>query len=427
MVGFSESRDKHRVTQFRQTKTPLRRRVLTAMAVLLRGLLLLLIPLALADTELPCEGYEVVEGFVLKDLELPSQIGVKVLENDRDVVDEQACWARCCNTDGCDMAVMSAGTCNLVRCVLKGFDVCELTAQEGTRTYRKVNAGVPPVQEDFCLAEKETGPCRAFFIRWWYNAQTETCQNFTYGGCPVNLNNHVGEEECMAKCQGVKAVKSRDPEAPSKRMVSASSSSEYCSGPSVTGNCRAAFPRWYFDEESMSCKRFIYGGCGASMNNHMSEQDCVDKCVASKPEPEKVHAPKKGNFKEYCAAPAYVGPCRAAFQRWYYEPSSSSCQKFVYGGCKSNSNNYLSETDCIKMCSGRTEDDDDFADHSVLHRSVTAVVLPILLALLAATLLAVMILFFVKVTRKNQETAGFRAMWNPIDDKECLMNNAYTL
>lgn len=147
MVGFSESRDKHRVTQFRQTETPLRRRVRTAMAVLLRGLLLLLIPLALADTELPCEGYEVVEGFVLKDLELPSQIGVKVLENDRDVVDEQACWARCCNTDGCDMAVMSAGTCNLVRCVLKGFDVCELTAQEGARTYRKVNAGVPPVQE----------------------------------------------------------------------------------------------------------------------------------------------------------------------------------------------------------------------------------------------------------------------------------------
>lgn len=62
-----------------------------------------------------------------------------------------------------------------------------------------------------------------------------------------------------------------------------------------------------------------------------------------------------------------------------------------------------------------------------MYISSPAVVLPILLALLAATLLAVMILFFVKVTRKNQETAGFRAMWNPIDDKECLMNNAYTL
>ncbi|XP_075692172.1 kunitz-type protease inhibitor 2 [Rhinoderma darwinii] len=390
-------------------------------------ILLLLIPLALADPEqLPCEGYEVVEGFGLESLELPSQIGVKVLENSEDVADEQSCWDRCCNTDTCDLAVMSAGKCYLVRCTLKGFDMCELTKQEGTRTYKKLNAGEQPTQDDFCLEEKETGPCRAFFIRWWYDPDTEICRNFTYGGCPVNLNNHVGEEECMTKCQGVKAVKSRDTEAPSKRMVSASSFSEYCSGPAVTGNCRAAFRRWYFDAESMSCQLFTYGGCGGSKNNHLSEQVCVDNCVASKPEPEKVHAPKK-NFKEYCAAPASTGSCRAAFQRWFYDTSSSRCKKFVYGGCQANRNNYLSETDCMNTCSGRTEDDNDLTDHSVLHHSVTAVALPILLALLAATLIGVMILFFVKVTRKNQENAGFRAMWNPIDDKECLMNSAYVL
>ncbi|XP_056394412.1 kunitz-type protease inhibitor 2 [Hyla sarda] len=400
------------------------------MAAWFSGLFLLLIPLALADIEPPCEGYEVVEGFVLEDMELPSQIGVKVLEVSEDVEDEQACWSRCCNTDTCDLAVMTAGKCHLVKCTLNSFNLCVLTEQEGARTYRKLNAGAAPAQEDFCLEGKETGPCRAFFTRWWYDVETETCKNFTYGGCPVNLNNHVGEEECMSKCQGVKAVNKNhvEPDAPSKRTLSDSPGPEYCSGPPQTGYCKAAFRRWYFDSESMSCKLFIYGGCGANKNNHMSEQDCVDKCVVTqKPEPAKVHNPKKGSFKEYCAAPSYTGPCRAAFTRWFYDPSSSSCKTFTYGGCKANSNNYLSETDCVNMCSGRTEDDDDFADHSVLHRSVTAVVLPVLLALLAATLMGVMILFFVKVTRKNQETTGFRAMWNPIDDKECLMNNAYTL
>ncbi|XP_044162128.1 kunitz-type protease inhibitor 2 [Bufo gargarizans] len=396
------------------------------MAAWLRGLLVLLIPLALADTELPCDGYEVVEGFGLEDVEAPSQFGVKLLEPAEEVEDERTCWSRCCDNKACDLASVSAGKCYLIRCNVVGFDMSGLTQMEGARTYKKQNLGVQPTQEDFCLPEKKTGDCRAFFTRWWYNAETETCQNFTYGGCPVNLNNHMGEEECMQKCQGLRAVKVRNAEAPSKRMVSALSVPDYCSGSGVTGNCRASFPRWYFDAESMSCQQFTYGGCGGSKNNHLSEQECMAKCVGPKPEPEKVHAPKKGDFAEYCAASYFTGPCRAAFKRWFYDPTSSSCKTFVYGGCGSKSNNYLNEADCMDMCSGRTEDE-DFADHSVMHRSVTAVVLPILLALLAATLVGIMILFFVKVARKNQETAGFRAMWNPIDDKECLMNSAYTL
>ncbi|XP_069602888.1 kunitz-type protease inhibitor 2 [Ranitomeya imitator] len=400
------------------------------MTAWVRGLLVLLVPLALADTELPCAGYELVEGFGLGNLEHPSQFGVKVLERTEDEEGERACWSRCCETDGCDLAVISDGTCHLVRCNVKGFNMCELSEQEGARTFRRPDAGAQPTLDDFCLPQKETGPCRAYFVRWWYDAESETCKNFTYGGCPVNLNNHAGEEECMNKCQGVKGVQHNDTEAPhSEPIRSAATVPEFCSGPGVTGNCRAAFTRWYYDVESQSCQMFIYGGCGGSTNNHISEQDCMAKCTADapKPEPAKVHSPEKGDFKEYCAAPSYTGPCRAAFKRWYYDASTGTCQTFVFGGCKPKRNNYMTETECKNMCSGRTEDDDEFADHSVVHHSLSAVVLPILLALLAAILIGVMILFFVKVTKRNQETAGFRAMWNPIDDKECLMNSAYTL
>ncbi|CAJ0940397.1 unnamed protein product [Ranitomeya imitator] len=324
-------------------------------------------------------------GSVWENLEHPSQFGVKVLERTEDEEGERACWSRCCETDGCDLAVISDGTCHLVRCNVKGFNMCELSEQEGARTFRRPDAGAQPTLDapmwvvwtgylsNFCLPQKETGPCRAYFVRWWYDAESETCKNFTYGGCPVNLNNHAGEEECMNKCQGVKGVQHNDTEAPhSEPIRSAATVPEFCSGPGVTGNCRAAFTRWYYDVESQSCQMFIYGGCGGSTNNHISEQDCMAKCTADapKPEPAKVHSPEKGDFKE---------------------------------------------------------DDDEFADHSVVHHSLSAVVLPILLALLAAILIGVMILFFVKVTKRNQETAGFRAMWNPIDDKECLMNSAYTL
>ncbi|KAM4020705.1 kunitz-type protease inhibitor 2 isoform 1-T1 [Anomaloglossus baeobatrachus] len=397
------------------------------MAAWIRALLVLLLPLALADTELPCAGYEVVDGFGLEKME--SSVHPTNLLEDADVADEQACWSRCCDTDGCDLAVFSPGRCLLLPCNVAGFSMCVLGKQEGVRSYRKLDSGAQPTLDDFCLAEKDSGPCKASFIKWFYDAKSETCKNFTYGGCPVNLNNYPGEEECRSKCQGVNQVQRVDTAAPSKRMVSTADVPEYCSGPAVTGNCRAAFRRWYFDADSWSCKMFIYGGCGGSTNNHMSEQDCTTKCSleAPKPDPAQVHSPEKKNFKEYCGTPSYTGPCRAAFQRWFYDASTGTCKQFVFGGCKPKKNNYITESDCQDTCSGRSEDDDDFADHNVMHRSLSAVVLPILLALLAALLIGVMILFFVKVTRRNQETAGFRAMWNPIDDKECLMNSAYTL
>ncbi|XP_075043209.1 kunitz-type protease inhibitor 2 [Mixophyes fleayi] len=321
------------------------------MAAWLRGLLLLLLPLALADTQLPCAGFQVEENMGMADLENPSQTGVKVLESSEDVEDH--CWTRCCENDQCDLAVMSEGKCHLLRCAFKDFNMCALTKQEGAKSFRKVESGVQPKQEDFCLSEAETGMCRALFIRWWYNAKTETCKNFTYGGCGGNLNNHVGEEECMNKCRGIKVVESSATEAPIKPQVAASSSSELCMGPAKTGNCRAAFPRWYFDAEAMTCHKFTYGGCGGNKNNHMSEQDCLNKCTG--------------------------------------------------------------------------EHDDNSADHHTLRHPMAAVVLPVLLAILVAALFGAMILFFVKVAKKNRQDASNRAMWHPIDDKECLVNNAYTL
>ncbi|XP_018418478.1 PREDICTED: kunitz-type protease inhibitor 2-like isoform X1 [Nanorana parkeri] len=396
------------------------------MAAWLRGFFLFLLPLALADTQLPCEGYEVVEGFGLENVEAPAAFGVKVVEVVENVESDKACWERCCGATSCDLAQLSKGKCHLVRCNVKGFNMCNLTAQEDTRSYRKVDAGVQPRQEDFCLTKGETGPCRAYFVKWWYDAETESCQNFTYGGCPVNLNNHEAEDECMEKCRGVKVTKAETNPAP-ERLVADISLPEMCSGSFVTGNCRAAFPRWYFDSQLKSCRKFIYGGCGASKNNHVSEEECINNCVAPKPEPAPVQSPKVGNFKDYCAAAPSTGSCRASFRRFFYDPTAMACKTFVYGGCKPNKNNYLTEDDCLKMCQGRSEEDDGNVDHHVIHRPLTAVVLPILLAVMAASLLGVMIVFFVKMAKKNQQSSDFRAMWNPIDDKECLMNNAYSL
>lgn len=56
----------------------------------------------------------------------------------------------------------------------------------------------------------------------------------------------------------------------------------------------------------------------------------------------------------YCLAPPKVGPCRAAFPRWRYNAATSSCEKFMFGGCKPNKNNFLSEEQCLSACKGVT-------------------------------------------------------------------------
>ncbi|XP_048856461.1 kunitz-type protease inhibitor 1-like [Brienomyrus brachyistius] len=57
----------------------------------------------------------------------------------------------------------------------------------------------------------------------------------------------------------------------------------------------------------------------------------------------------------YCLVPNKVGPCRAYFPRWYYNISSQMCESFVYGGCKGNLNNYLTQSECNNTCTGVSE------------------------------------------------------------------------
>merc|ERR1719458_485690 len=52
-----------------------------------------------------------------------------------------------------------------------------------------------------------------------------------------------------------------------------------CQLPPVTGNCRAAFSRFYYDASSDQCRQFTYGGCGGNGNNFLTRRDCNSKCT----------------------------------------------------------------------------------------------------------------------------------------------------
>lgn len=58
------------------------------------------------------------------------------------------------------------------------------------------------VPADHCMAPKKIGPCRGSFPRWHYNAASQKCEQFTFGGCRENLNNYLSQAECTNACAG---------------------------------------------------------------------------------------------------------------------------------------------------------------------------------------------------------------------------------
>ncbi|XP_075771638.1 kunitz-type protease inhibitor 2 [Pelodiscus sinensis] len=202
--------------------------------------------------------------------------------------------------------------------------------------------------------------------------------------------------------------------------------SELCLLPKVVGRCRASFPRWWYNATSQACQAFVYGGCRANLNNFVTEDACRLACVAptdgeslaETPLPSRKEVP---DADESCTAPRVTGPCRAAFPRWYYDPATGACQQFVYGGCRGNRNNYLREEQCLQQCRGAAGGPEGPDVHST-----RVVALAVLLAVLAAVLLGLGVVVFARLCRKSPELQG-GVPWRPLDDKEYLMSNTYTL
>ena len=51
-----------------------------------------------------------------------------------------------------------------------------------------------------CEAPPETGLCKAYFRRWYYDAESNECKTFIYGGCGGNGNNYRNKEDCERTC-----------------------------------------------------------------------------------------------------------------------------------------------------------------------------------------------------------------------------------
>lgn len=83
----------------------------------------------------------------------------------------------------------------LYGCMLQRGDENEGVSQEEVSTEELVAR--PP---NMCVQPIKTGPCRAYFRRYAFDAAAGRCVQFVYGGCQGNANNFESYAACWHSC-----------------------------------------------------------------------------------------------------------------------------------------------------------------------------------------------------------------------------------
>uniref|UniRef100_A0A914I3N7 Papilin n=1 Tax=Globodera rostochiensis TaxID=31243 RepID=A0A914I3N7_GLORO len=263
-----------------------------------------------------------------------------------------------------------------------------------------------------CDVPKDSGACKTFITKWFYNMRDGTCVRFHYGGCDGNANRFDTEEQCKNTCGNYK---------------------DTCHLPKVVGPCEGHTPRFFFDLHNRQCLPFEYGGCLGNNNNFRTLEECQARCrpstTTTNPSPvrltranpmpvttaelleddddndttqqnrrndqtrpsqqpggdqndhfdqsavnggivneeeeqdeqqqqhmdeDMVVVPREhllyGQLPELCLLPEQRGTCFGEQLRYRYDTSAGDCVGFLFSGCAANANNFASYEACARAC-----------------------------------------------------------------------------
>ncbi|XP_021440392.2 kunitz-type protease inhibitor 1 isoform X2 [Oncorhynchus mykiss] len=199
----------------------------------------------------------------------------------------------------------------------------------------------PEQSEDHCLVPKKVGPCRGSFPRWHYNAASEKCEEFLFGGCRENLNNYLSLQECTNACDGVSVMSS----VVSGRSGPLPAPREVCGIPCRSGQFTCANSCCL--DQGLECDKEQQCSDGSDEENCEYLNDKFRILLQIPVDEQKVR----------CTVHPKTGHCRDSFTKWYYNPLYEKCFRFNYGGCDGNDNRFDTEDTCMTTCKLVTEKD----------------------------------------------------------------------
>ncbi|XP_074548166.1 kunitz-type protease inhibitor 1a [Halichoeres trimaculatus] len=272
----------------------------------------------------------------------------------------------------------------------------------------------PEQSEHHCMAPMKIGPCRGSFPRWHYNAASEKCEEFMFGGCRENLNNYLSKDECTNACYGSEKSSKAGRGLPIPDKV------EKCGAPCTT--------------EQFTCEN----GCCLDPG---LECDASPQCSDGSDELKCEDLDNKFRIllqipvneqKVRCTEVPETGNCRDSITKWYYNPVHQACFRFNYGGCQGNENRFDSNHACMKFCGDVTEKD-VFARKNEFERRVSEsqtgiIAIAALLGLAILILLGILVFCLVKGKKKSQQHQRVAVNNAPVsfEDRERLVYNSTT-
>jgi len=277
------------------------------------------------------------------------------------------------------------GTCNDFLNVLYNCDGSVFCKQGGIAGFNECsNAGLPHnytvletiynhndacsncINTCACSLLPDHGPCYTpnDELRWYFDTNTNTCQQFYYGGCGGNENNYNSFEMCIQSCEledntcnyidwlfDEWFMQQDCNTCPYTAELIEFNGSQYVALWETTdleGGCVDFLNVVYNCDGSVFCNQGGFAGFNECLDAGLPYNYTVLHTIYS-------HNINCSNCINTCACSLLPdhGPCYTSNDelRWYFDRNTNTCQQFYYGGCGGNENNYISFEACVQSCS----------------------------------------------------------------------------
>ncbi|XP_006864130.1 PREDICTED: tissue factor pathway inhibitor [Chrysochloris asiatica] len=143
--------------------------------------------------------------------------------------------------------------------------------------------------------------------------------------------------------EGAELTNITDTELPPLKLINS-----FCALKADDGPCKAMMKRFFFNVHTQQCQEFLYGGCEGNQNRFDSLEECKEKCTRDYQKIIKTALHKEK--PEFCFLEEDAGICRGYITRYFYNNQSKQCERFKYGGCLGNLNNFKSLEECKNTC-----------------------------------------------------------------------------